>query len=379
MRGSIKLFRVFGIQISAHWSFFALVLLIILAEHSYGTGAILFGLIWLSALFFSVIFHELAHSLVAKHQQLKIHGIVLLPIGGASMIENIDRDPSTEFKVAFIGPLSSFFLGGIGLLLAKLLGGVILPISLFNLNGTPNGIGSFLAELGWTNIALGIFNLIPAFPMDGGRVLRASLEHFMDPYKARSYVVGTSRFLSVAMIVFGLLYGDIFLAIIGMFLFVSAGSQYIATQRHADNKLNGQFIYNHGLQPTIYQATVADVMLPDPRYLDGSIDAYQAAPWVIAEGRYFPVFLNGYYVGMIGPAQLKRAVAGQSIYELTIKGVPILSPQTPVVPIALNIWHQLNGIDLPVFDNGRLVGVFSADKFANNATFVSPQIRYFTN
>ena len=350
MRHSFKLFRIAGIDISVHWTFFLLVGLILLDTNQYGAKAILLGLIWLIALFFSVVVHELAHSITARHKHLPTRGIVLMVLGGISQIENIDRDPSTEFKVAIVGPLSSFALGGIGFLITKLLGGSLLPISLISFSGQSVTLTSFLAGLSWTNIFLGVFNLIPAFPMDGGRVLRSALEHFMPRAHAKRYVVGVSYAFALLMIVTGLLLGDFFLSLIGIFIFLSAPAQYSRTSNQG--AIVQPIKYNSGA------ALVSQFITPDTRYLDAYLDAQQAAPWVLAEKRYFPVFFNGFYLGMIGPPQLAQAQPGQKVYELTIRGVPFLTPETPLVPTAVNLSLSFNGMDLPVFDKGKLVGIF---------------------
>lgn len=165
MPGSYKIGSVWGIDIELHWTFIALLLLTFVLSLPSG---FLFVLIVL--LFVCVLIHELSHSYVALRNRVRVRRIVLLPLGGASMIDQTSMPPKIEFNIAVAGPLMSVLLGAFfGFLV------VFAPA------GIATQLLQFLFEI---NILLGVFNLLPAFPTDGGRVFRSYLERKYDEYRA---------------------------------------------------------------------------------------------------------------------------------------------------------------------------------------------------
>lgn len=178
--GSVRIGKIFGIPIELHWLF---ILLMLIAFYF----SILLGVILL-LLFICVLIHELSHSLTAIGNKVNISKIILLPIGGASIIDDTRIDPAIEFNISLVGPLMSLFLGGIF--------GVLV---LFTPPGLITSIVQYLFEI---NILLGIFNIIPAFPMDGGRVLRSYLEKKHGMYEATAITAKVSRYC-MALILIG--------------------------------------------------------------------------------------------------------------------------------------------------------------------------------
>ena len=130
-----------------------------------GAAGVAWSLLWLAALFGSVVLHELAHCLVARRRGAEVHEILLFPLGGISKLEHLPETAADEFAIAIVGPLTSLTLGVVALGAGAALGGSLVPIDLLG--------GAWLVRLGWLNLILGVFNLLPAFPLDGGRVLRA--------------------------------------------------------------------------------------------------------------------------------------------------------------------------------------------------------------
>src|SRR5581483_2882134 len=175
MRSNIRLGRIAGIEIGLHYSWFIIAALIAFSlgeQFRHNNSDWSSAQIWAAAIFTAVMFfvglllHELSHSLVAKARGLKVRAITLFALGGVSQIEDDATDAKTEFWVAIAGPLASFVIGGICLALAHAMGwrhGV----------EPTTAATAVLFYLGDINIILGLFNLIPGFPLDGGRVLRA--------------------------------------------------------------------------------------------------------------------------------------------------------------------------------------------------------------
>ena len=217
---SLRIGTLFGIPLQVHWTFLFLLGLVVAVEWSAGTGAIVTGLVWVAALFACVVAHELAHCLVARRRGVRVLGILLLPIGGMSRMDEMPRRPVDEAAIAAAGPATSLLLGGLFLAVGVLVGSSMWPPTLM--------AGSWWARLGWLNLLLAGFNLLPALPMDGGRVLRAALARHLPRLAATRIAATVAKALAVALIIAGVLY-DFWLVLIGMFVFFgSTGEEAMA-------------------------------------------------------------------------------------------------------------------------------------------------------
>lgn len=207
MKYSIKIGSAWGIPIELHITFILLMAVVFIFSTPY-----FFTLTML--LFVFVVIHELSHSVVARHYNIKVRKIVLYPIGGVSEIDEIPDNPRVEWRMAAAGPLSSIIIGlffyGLSL---------VTPITTV---GTL--YGSFTLDMAILNSFLGAFNLIPAFPMDGGRVFRALLAERMKYADATKYAAYIGRLLGIIMAAVGLFY-NIFLTIIGVFVYIGASEE----------------------------------------------------------------------------------------------------------------------------------------------------------
>lgn len=206
-RSGWTLGRIAGVELRLHPTFLLLVALAAVGV----LGPPADTLPWLAIVFASVVIHELAHSLVARRLGLTVRDIVLLPIGGASEIDDLDRDPRRELPIAAAGPITSFALAGVLAMFALAVG--------VELEGPSLASGSLLVRAMWANVLLGTFNLLPALPMDGGRVLRSLLATRMSEEAATHRAVAVSRWLAVAMAAVGILV-DVFLVLIAAFVYV---------------------------------------------------------------------------------------------------------------------------------------------------------------
>ena len=223
-RWSVVVARVTGIDIRVHASFLILVALFAWAAPEPGAAGVAWSLLWLVALFASVVLHELAHCVVARRHGGEVHEILLFPLGGVSKLERLPETARDEFAVAIAGPLTSLGLGVVALGVGAALGGALIPVDLLG--------GSWFVRLGWLNLILGVFNLLPAFPLDGGRVLRALLERRHDLLTATRIATRVGHVLAGALIVVGVLF-DLWLALIGMFVYFGATAEEAGTIVHA--------------------------------------------------------------------------------------------------------------------------------------------------
>jgi Zn-dependent protease/predicted transcriptional regulator len=218
MRYSFRIATVWGVPIELHITFVLLIAAVAVLSYP---SFYLFALIVF--LFVFVALHELAHTLVAKHYKIRVRKIVLYPIGGVSEIEEIPQIPSVEWRLAIAGPLTSLLIGAVLLGVNAALGAAAPQTAV---SASLGNASSLLPDLAYLNLFLGGFNLIPAFPMDGGRVLRALLAQRFKFADATKYAVYLGRVLGVGMVVFGFVFpAYILLIFIGLFVYLGAGAE----------------------------------------------------------------------------------------------------------------------------------------------------------
>jgi Zn-dependent protease/CBS domain-containing protein len=237
MKSSWRLFRIVGIDIGVHYTWIFIFILfswslaasIFPAQHKDWSTATYWiaGVITTLILFISVLLHELAHSLVAKARGMKVSSITLFIFGGVSNLEEEPEKPRTEFFMAIIGPLTSLVLGFIFWGLAIGISGNGLSfLDLINGTKQDNALAAVIGYLGWINISLAVFNMIPGFPLDGGRVLRSIIWGSTGSLqKATNAAALIGRLFGFGFIAFGVFevlggnwIGGIWIAFIGWFL-----------------------------------------------------------------------------------------------------------------------------------------------------------------
>jgi Zn-dependent protease len=216
MMKSWRLGSLFGFPVDVNLSFLLLLGLVFVAF-----GGIT-GVLLVSLVFGSVVLHELGHALVARQLGVRIAGIELSFFGGAAKMVELPRTANHELAIAAAGPAVSLMLGGVGFGL-----GVAFHSPL-------------LTWLGWTNIILAGFNLIPALPMDGGRILRALLTRKMDYVRATDTSVKVARVVAIAFGIFGVLTGAYQLAILAPFLWLMGTREQLMARAMADRYAYGR-------------------------------------------------------------------------------------------------------------------------------------------
>lgn len=225
MRWSWRIGRFVGINVYVHATFLLLILWVVAVhwlQHR-SVGDVLNGVAFILVLFACVVLHEFGHALTARHYGIPTKDITLLPIGGVSRFERMPDKPWQEFWVAIAGPLVNVGIA-IGIYVGLFFAGGLKPVSGLSLTGGP-----FLERMLVANAALAVFNVIPAFPMDGGRVLRALLATRMDHVRATQVAAGVGQALAL---VFGLigLFNDPFLLFIAFFVWIGAAHEAQSVQ-----------------------------------------------------------------------------------------------------------------------------------------------------
>ena len=222
---SISLRKLFGIPITIHWTFWILIVWIVVNGVMKGQSSsqLLWYVLFVMAIFVCVGLHELGHALAAKRYGIKTHSITFLPIGGVARLMKIPDKPKQELIITIAGPMVNIIIAlvlGIVLLLTKRI-----PFSAENLDLiTSINASNFLFMLFLINIMLFIFNMIPAFPMDGGRIFRALLSFVFPRLKATSLAVRVGQGFAIVFVLLGLLYNP-FLIVIAIFITLGAQTE----------------------------------------------------------------------------------------------------------------------------------------------------------
>jgi Zn-dependent protease/CBS domain-containing protein len=225
MRWSWKIGRFAGIDVFVHATFFLLILWVVVLNWIEGRSlqAVLSGVTFIVALFACVVLHEFGHALTARHYGVATKDITLLPIGGVSRFERLPDKPWQEFWVAVAGPLVNLVIAAV-IYLALYLGSGLRPVRGLSITGGP-----FLERILVANVMLAVFNLIPAFPMDGGRVLRALLATRMDHVRATQAAAAVGQAIALIFGLIGLFF-DPFLLFIALFVWIGAAHESQSVQ-----------------------------------------------------------------------------------------------------------------------------------------------------
>jgi Zn-dependent protease len=234
MKWSFRFARFAGIDVAVHATFALLLAWVALTvwRATGSTMAVMQGLLFILTLFACVVLHEFGHALTARHFGIRTRSITLLPIGGVAAMEKMPDDPKQEMLVALAGPAVNVVIAAlIGLFLS--LNAIPPPAAEENATLLLSSPAAFLYSLMAINLVLAIFNMLPAFPMDGGRVLRAALAMRMDHHLATLRAARIGQSMAVVLFFLGFFYSPI-LMLISVFIWFAAGAESGAEQlRHA--------------------------------------------------------------------------------------------------------------------------------------------------
>jgi len=268
MSWAARIARVAGIDIKVHVTFLIILVLGGLQwSADYGAVGFAFGAALMVALFSCVVLHELGHSLVAKAYGIGVREIVLLPIGGVALLGSLPDKPRQELAIAAAGPAVNVVIAGVLWAVAGLEPGLGVLDGHGLVEGVvpPPSVGTFLTWLLIANVTLVAFNLIPAFPLDGGRMLRAILAMATDYAKATRIAAVIGQAAAIGLGILGVLTGNFILALIAVFIFFGAGMESFQAQaRTVFHTLRVGDAYNKyalTLSPGDRVSTVVDYIL----------------------------------------------------------------------------------------------------------------------
>jgi Zn-dependent protease/predicted transcriptional regulator len=366
MDGSFRFGRIFGIPILIHYTFLLVIPLlawIIGSQIEYTIDMIrgfvgLFGVsiidttlvtsgympyvlgtIVALGLFAGVLVHELAHSLVARKNGIRITSITLLIFGGVASMEEGVPDPKVELPMALVGPIASLVIGIICSVI------VYLVPSLAIQPGIQGVLIFIFGYLGVLNIILFAFNLLPAFPMDGGRVLRAWLAKRMPLYRATRIAADIGKGFAILFGIIGLFTLSPFLILIAFFIYIGAGMESTAVK------------YSYLLQ----DVTIGDMMSQPVSTVPPTLPVSQVIAMMYSSKHLgFPVIERDTLIGMITLADVNR-MSSIDREAMQVRDImsrePITLPPTAPVMDALKIMSARNIGRIPVVQDGKIVGI----------------------
>ena len=350
MTWSLKIARIAGINVYLHWTFLILLAWIFIANLSAGqsTAEALIGVASILALFACVVLHEFGHALAARRYDIQTQKIVLLPIGGVAMLEKMPENPRHELVVALAGPAVNLAIAGI-LIAYLLLSGQELPFHLLKDFSQIDLNKDFLSYLLLVNGLLFLFNLAPAFPMDGGRVLRAFLSMRYDRATATNIAAKIGQFLAIGLVFMGFM-GNIWFIFIGLFIYLGAsGEANYEAQRSLLSNLTVKDVLMHQYTPLHAWETIGRAV---EILLDG-----QEKEFIVTE--------DNQIIGTISRDDIIKGLQALGKEERLKR---IVNPDWIRLSTSMNLneaYEQMSGKKLsicPVYDEyGQLVGVLNQE------------------
>jgi Zn-dependent protease/CBS domain-containing protein len=359
MGWSIKLGRILGINIQVHFTFF--LILIWGALNFGGSDGPLYGLATTLALFSLVLLHELGHSVAAMSYGIKVRDITLLPIGGLARLERMPEKPVQELVVALAGPAVNVALATILFPIVLTLAGG--PGSLLANLRSGSGVAGLLTFLLAANVSLAVFNMLPAFPMDGGRVFRAVLGLFLDFQRATRVAVIVGRVMAVGLGIFAIINGQFFMALIAVFIFTASGQE-------------GQAVAARGV---LQGVRASQALSRNPMTLSPSATVGQAAVLVMRGDRPDFAIVDPFsrqLLGVVSSSDVARAVERDqwssplSAIMRPAERLPRVAPHTPLSEVQEQLAEASSRV-AAVYDGPFFQGLISLEDVRRVFRFVS--------
>lgn len=353
MKWSWRLGTIAGIPVYVHATFLLLIGWVALSHWQAGhtVAAVLSGVGFILVLFGCVVLHELGHALVARKYGIKTRDITLLPIGGVARLERMPDDPRQELWVALAGPAVNLVIAGALYAWLRATGGP------GTLDGLGVASGSFVARVMVVNTFLALFNLLPAFPMDGGRVLRAVLATRLE-YARATQIAATVGQAMALLFGFAGFFANPFLLFIAFFVWIGASQETGLVQ----------------MRSALSGVPVARAMITDFRTLSPGDRLGRAVELILTGWQHdFPVVADGRAVGVLARNDLLVALARRGV-EAPVDDVMRreLDPldSFDMLETALPKLHVPGASAVPVTHQGRLVGLLTLE---NVGEFIAVQ------
>lgn len=349
MKGGLRIGSLAGIDLKLHVTFpLILILGAIQWMSPHGLPGAAFGALLMLALFVCVALHELGHALAARRFDIPVREIVLLPIGGVAVLGRNPRRPLHEMVIAAAGPLVNVLIVA-GLVLVLGLDGSFPSFEELVRSARELSAATFLHWLLVANVSLVVFNLIPAFPMDGGRMLRAGLAMFLGFQKATRVATAVGQVLALAMGIYGLVSGQILLALVAFFIFVGAGQERASEEARAllSSLVLGDAYNKHAL--TLSPGDRVD------RVIDYLLTSYQPD---------FAVLHGDRLLGVVTRERVLKAMIsaedGGYVTSIMDRDVPRFEPHLALDEVQERMEQQATSV-AAVFEGERFLGLVNLE------------------
>ena len=344
MKWSWKIGSYAGIGVYIHATFLLIILFVIFQHWALGNSIAetALGVLFTLAIFLCVVLHEFGHALTAKRYGIRTRDITLLPIGGVARLERMPDQPMQELLVALAGPAVNVVLAFLLFIGLAATDNLVAPETM----GVAHG--SFFERLLFVNLFLVAFNMIPAFPMDGGRVLRALLATRMEYTRATSVAAALGQGIALVFGLLGIIWNPMLIFIA---FFVWIGAQQEASMTQMRSSLGG--------------IPVSRAMLTDFRTLSPADTLDRAIAYVIGGFQQdFPVVENDQVVGILLRSDLMRALAQQGhsslVSDAMKRGIPTID-SSDMLETAVPVLQSGTCRSLPVMHGGKLVGLLTME------------------
>jgi Zn-dependent protease/CBS domain-containing protein len=358
---SIPAGRIFGVELRIHLTFFFLLLFVWLTESaSHGPANAGRGLALVGIVFASVLLHELGHAVIATHAGVPAKAIILLPIGGITLLDETQQpvEPGVltwkrDIRIAIAGPIVNL---GIAFAAASILLAVAPEIHLWTKPWDLQS-GNLPRALVWSNLWLGLFNLLPAYPMDGGKILRALFSRRMDPVRATRRAIAIGQAFATLFMLTGMLW-NIWLTMIGFFLFIAAQLE----ERSAV------------FQSVLETVRLEDIMLTDFATLspaDTLEDALDKAVHSLQDD--FPVIRGSDMVGVISKQRILQALRaeGNGYVQAVMNRIFEVAQKKESLASAFRKLTARNLSIIPVVEDQRLVGIVTLQNLMHSMALLA--------
>lgn len=357
MQWSYRIGTVFGIPLRVHITFPMLVIAYAaLFGYEHGLMGVIQGSFLIIFLFVFVVLHELAHSKQAQKYGVRVRNVTLLPIGGVSNMEHIPEDPRQELRIALAGPVTSLLIGVV-LLLVDFAAG--LPILDFHFEKITTSFSYLFVYLAWINIFLAVFNLLPAFPMDGGRVIRAYFAQRMSYARATQIAATFGKFFAILFGIVGLIVNP-FLIFIAFFVYLGASSE-------EQSVLIGEGLKGLKVRDVMNTQCMA---IPAETSVSGLLEKIYSGT---CRG-VVPVSERGTYVGLATQEDILSAIHEHGlsfeIGSVARKNLPSVSPEDNLSDVYKRMQREQEKA-YAVIDRGTFIGTISLEDLGRAYTVVT--------
>jgi Zn-dependent protease len=345
MKGSVKLTTVKGVTVFLHFTFlfFVVWLGVLYITSGMQWTQLLWSVLFLLAVFACLVLHEYGHALVASDLGINAKKITFYPIGGIASGEKLPANPKQELLISLGGPFVSLCIGALLLLFSP----QTPSYQIFRRLGDGLNASNFLFTLGVANIGLSVFNLIPAFPMDGGRILRAVLAFKYNYIKATVIAATVGKVIVLATIIGGLVIIDYVMLLVGVLLMLFTQSEESYLQ----------------IKVLVKGLRLRDTLMYDYESMEAGVSVREAADILQSyHDKYFVVMYEGRPVGTSGRMDVIKAVSeleyNKVVAELMKEDIKHLQGEMPVEEF-LDQFPRNEERIYPVYDEEQFLGVVS--------------------